>query len=101
MRLVTRIPRLRWTRIAVLGARSAPKRHSKTRRGLCRDIKGRALAWFARNDPGATTVFTCPPVVRTCRRKTPDRADPGTAIDAPRGTARVQTATAARTGSPA
>jgi len=30
-----------------LGARSAPKRYCLTRRGLCRDIKGRALDWLA------------------------------------------------------
>src|SRR5687767_4784059 len=29
-----------------LGARSAPRRHCKTSRGLCRDIKGRALDWL-------------------------------------------------------
>jgi len=47
MRLVTRIlyP-LRRNRIAVLGARSAPKRYCQTSQGLCRDIKGGALGWF-------------------------------------------------------
>src|SRR2546426_1881006 len=29
-----------------LGARSAPKRYCLTRRGLCQDIKGRALDWL-------------------------------------------------------
>ena len=49
MRLLTGIlyP-LRRNRIAVLGARSAPKRHCETSQGLCRDIKGRTLGWLVR-----------------------------------------------------
>ncbi len=35
-------------RIAVPGAWSAPKPAARTNRTLCRDIKGRALAWFIR-----------------------------------------------------
>ena len=40
---------LRRNRIAVLGARSAPKRYCETSQGRCRDIKGRALGWLATN----------------------------------------------------
>ena len=47
MRLLMRIlyP-LRRNRIAVLGARSAPKRYCQTSQRLCRNIKGRALGWL-------------------------------------------------------
>ena len=47
MRLPTEIlyP-LRRNRIAVLGARRAPRRCCQTRQRLCRDIKGRALGWL-------------------------------------------------------
>src|SRR5688500_1259098 len=37
---------LRWNRIAVPGARSAPKRHSRTSNRLRGDIKSGALGWF-------------------------------------------------------
>ena len=37
---------LRPNRIAILGARGAPKRYCQTSQWLCRNIKGRALGWF-------------------------------------------------------
>ena len=37
---------LRWNRIAVLVARSAPKRYCPTSQRRCQNIKGRALGWF-------------------------------------------------------
>src|SRR5712691_6794046 len=46
MRLPTRILYPLFDPHNGLGARSAPKRYCLTRRGLCRDIKGRALDWL-------------------------------------------------------
>ena len=40
---------LRRNRIAVPGARSAPKSCCQTRQGLCRNIRGRALGWVVRS----------------------------------------------------
>jgi len=53
---------LRRNRIAVLGARSAPKRYWLTSQGLRRDIKGRALGWLAR-------VVRRVPAIRVSRHK--------------------------------
>ena len=53
MRLLTGILHpLRRNRIAVLGARSAPKRYCQTSQRLCRNIKDRALGWSS--SPGPT-----------------------------------------------
>ena len=46
---------MRRDRIAVLGARSAPKRHWETSQGLWRDIKGRALGWLCKQEADVAT----------------------------------------------